>query len=249
MVDISPLMNITPTIQKPRNTLVSDLKRIFAQNQVNNDAARTEFQIFIRFKRNNVVNLYDAQIASRPRLLYDHRPMELNIDDFEQVYRIPKKKGENFRDLPGVLVGNDNKVIWDPSMERVKLKSGRPLVPDYAMKFVRETSTKLFGHLWWDEIVNTVIVIHPLQDRVLTIRENARLQGFLDCYQLFGPIKERYIQVGNVVAVPVGIALGYTFGLACQGLSNDQTLTKFPFKFPNCLAQSSPTLMEGDNSD
>ncbi|KAL5856338.1 hypothetical protein ACOSQ3_003796 [Xanthoceras sorbifolium] len=200
MVDISPLMNVTPTIQKPRNTLVSDLKRIFAQNQVNNDAARTEFQFFIRFKRNNVVNLYDAQIASRPRLLYDHRPMELNIDDFGRVCPIPRKKGENFRDLPGVLVGDDNKVIWDPSMERVKLKSGKPLVPDYAMKFVRETSTK-------------------------------------------------YIQVGNAVAVPVGIALGYTFGLACQGLSDDQPLTKFPFKFPNCLAQSSPTLVEGDDSD
>ncbi|KAH7576013.1 hypothetical protein JRO89_XS02G0277500 [Xanthoceras sorbifolium] len=190
-------------------------------------------------------------------LLYDHRPMELNIDDFGRVCPIPRKKGENFRDLPGVLVGDDNKVIWDPSMERVKLKSGKPLVPDYAMKFVRETSTKPFGHLWWDEIVNTVvtnieftiIVIHPLQDRVLTICENARLQGFPDCYQLFGPIKERYIQVGNAVAIPVGIALGYTFGLACQGLSDDQPLTKFPFKFPNCLAQSSPTLVEGDDSD
>ncbi|TXG55158.1 hypothetical protein EZV62_020414 [Acer yangbiense] len=179
--------------------------------QVNNDAkedertygttARTEFQKFIRLKRNNVVSLATAQIASRPGLLYDHRPLELNADDFERVCHIPKKKGANFRDLAGVLVGDDNKVKWDPSVERVLLKSGKPLVPDYAMTFVRGTSPK-------------------------------------------------YIQVGNAVAVPVGIALGYTFGLACQGLSGDQPLTKLPFKFPNCLSQSSSALVvDIDDSD
>ncbi|KDO42579.1 hypothetical protein CISIN_1g0039741mg, partial [Citrus sinensis] len=162
--------------------------------------ARTEFQKYIRLRRHDVVNLSSAQMASRPSLLYDHRPFQVNNDDYERVCCIPKRKGANFRDLPGVLVGPDNKVRWDPSMERVMLKSGKPLVPDYAMKFEHQSSTKPFGRLWWDEIVNTVvtraqphnrILLHPSQDRVLTIRENARLQGFPDCYQLFGPVKER----------------------------------------------------------
>ncbi|KAJ4717641.1 Cytosine-specific methyltransferase [Melia azedarach] len=215
--------------------------------------ARTEFQKHIRLKRNDVVCLSTTQTASRPSLLYDHQPFKVNKDDYERVCLIPKKKGANFRDLPGVLIGPDNKVQWDPSMERVMLKSGKPLVPDYAMQFKHGTSTKPFGRLWWDEIVSTVVtraqphnrtLLHPLQDRVLTIRENARLQGFPDCYRLFGPVKERYIQVGNAVAVPVGIALGYTFGLACQGLSDDHPLTTLPFKFPNCLGHSSSTLGE-----
>lgn len=34
-------------------------------------------------------------------------------------------------------------------------------------------------------------ILHPVQDRVLTVRENARLQGFPDYYKLCGPIKER----------------------------------------------------------
>ncbi|XP_019422761.1 PREDICTED: DNA (cytosine-5)-methyltransferase CMT3-like isoform X6 [Lupinus angustifolius] len=155
--------------------------------------------------------------------------------------------GANFRDLPGVLV-KDNKVEWDPKVDRVLLASGKPLVPDYAMTFVRGTSPKPFGRLWWDEIVSTVVtraephnqaILHPAQDRVLTIRENARLQGFPDCYKLCGTVKERYIQVGNAVAVPVALALGYTFGLACQGLSNDKPLTTVPFKYPTCLSLSS----------
>lgn len=40
-------------------------------------------------------------------------------------------------------------------------------------------------------------ILHPEQDRVLTIRENARLQGFPDCYKLYGPIKERYVIYKN----------------------------------------------------
>ncbi|OIV92666.1 hypothetical protein TanjilG_18017 [Lupinus angustifolius] len=210
-------------------------------------APRTEFQRYIRLKRNEMVgNIHPSQNQSG-RILYDHCPLKLNQDDYDRVCQIPKNKGANFRDLPGVLV-KDNKVEWDPKVDRVLLASGKPLVPDYAMTFVRGTSPKPFGRLWWDEIVSTVVtraephnqaILHPAQDRVLTIRENARLQGFPDCYKLCGTVKERYIQVGNAVAVPVALALGYTFGLACQGLSNDKPLTTVPFKYPTCLSLSS----------
>ncbi|PPR99885.1 hypothetical protein GOBAR_AA20774 [Gossypium barbadense] len=180
--------------------------------QVNNDesrdqrnygtTARTEFQKFIRLRRKDVINLtVDSRHAPSLGMLCDHQPLQLNPDDYDRVCHIPKKKGANFRDLPGVVVGENNRVEWDTTMDRVLLKSGKPLVPDYAMKFVKGRSTKPFGRLWMDEIVNTVVtraephnqtVIHPSQNRVLTIRENARLQGFPDCYKLFGTIKERY---------------------------------------------------------
>lgn len=45
--------------------------------------------------------------------------------------------------------------------------------------------------------------------RVLTIHENAKL-GFPNYYKLRGPVKERHIQVGNVIAVPVARALSST---------------------------------------
>ncbi|RZC30222.1 DNA (cytosine-5)-methyltransferase CMT3 isoform B [Glycine soja] len=162
--------------------------------------ARTEFQRYIRLKKNEMVGSMATAQSTPRRILYDHRPLQLNKDDYDRVCQIPQKKGANFRDLPGVLV-NGNKVEWDPSVERVMLDSGKPLVPDYAMTFVRGTSTKPFGRLWWDEIVPTVVtraephnqaILHPRQNRVLTIRENARLQGFPDCYKLCGPVKERY---------------------------------------------------------
>ncbi|KMS95966.1 hypothetical protein BVRB_003270 [Beta vulgaris subsp. vulgaris] len=206
----------------------------------------SEFQQYIRLKREDMISFNGSAEVALDCALYDHRPLQLNKDDYQRVCQIPKKKGANFRNLPGVLVDSKNKVYLDPSMERVFLPSKKPLVPDYALKFVRGTSSKPFGRLWWDETVSTVVtraephnqtLLHPEQDRVLTIRENARLQGFLDCYKLYGSVKERYIQVGNAVAIPVATALGYAFGLACQGLADDKPVTTLPFKFPSCLAR------------
>ncbi|CAI9768659.1 unnamed protein product [Fraxinus pennsylvanica] len=226
---------------------------------VENDEARdeisygsepeTEFQRFIRLRRDEMSGclVFNSKVSEHN--LYDHRPYLLNQDDYQRVCQIPKRKGANFRDLPGVRVRADNKVEFDPDVERVKLPSGKPLVPDYAMTFVRGTSSKPFGRLWWDETVPTVVtraephnqtIVHPVQDRVLTIRENARLQGFPDYYKLLGPIKERYIQVGNAVAVPVARALGYTLALALKGLSGDEPLFTLPDEIPKIADATSP---------
>ncbi|XP_076935746.1 DNA (cytosine-5)-methyltransferase CMT3-like [Bidens hawaiensis] len=205
---------------------------------------KTEFQKFIRLKKKDMPGF--AGEDSSDHLLYDHLPYKCNIDDYLRACEIPKKKGANFRDLKGVRVRADNRVEWDPDVERVYLPSGKPLVPDYAMTFVEGRSLKPFGRLWWDEIVPTVVtraephnqaILHPVQDRVLTIRENARLQGFPDYYKLLGPIKERYIQVGNAVAVPVARALGYSLAMSVKGTATDGPVFTLPKKFPNFEAE------------
>ncbi|XP_004513047.1 DNA (cytosine-5)-methyltransferase CMT3 isoform X2 [Cicer arietinum] len=215
---------------------------------------QTEFQQFIRLSKNEMLGISTEKKSSNS-LLHDHRSLELNVDDYQRVCRIPKKKGACFRDLPGVRVRPDNKVEWDPKVKRVYLDSGKPLVPDYAMSFVHGGSSKPFARLWWDETVPTVVtraephnqaIMHPMQDRVLSIRENARLQGFPDFYKLCGPVKERYIQVGNAVAVPVARALGYSLGLAFQGAVVEGPLYKLPDKFPMIRDRVSSVSSEDD---
>ncbi|XP_047939640.1 DNA (cytosine-5)-methyltransferase CMT3-like [Salvia hispanica] len=212
---------------------------------------QTEFQRFIRQRRDEMPGYLNAKSEVIEHLLCDHRPLCLNQDDYERVCQIPKKKGANFRDLPGVRVRPDNKVEWDPNVERQKVSSGKPLVPDYAMTFVNGSSSKPFGRLWWDETVPTVVtraephnqaILHPDQDRVLSIRENARLQGFPDYYKLLGPIKERYIQVGNAVAVPVARALGFSLALALRGLSQNEAVMSLPEDYPMMSDVASPAI-------
>eukprot|EP00249_Psilotum_nudum_P028887 c38875_g1_i1 orf=998-3520(-) len=216
--------------------------------------ARTEFQRYIRLPKQVLIGASTLASCKKQKLtLYDHRPLQLNTDDYERSCRIPKEKGANFRDLPGVIVLEDKTVALDPSMKRVLLPSGKPLVPDYAISFVKGRSTKPFGRLWWDETVPTVvtraephnqIILHPEQDRVLTIRENARLQGFPDYYKLFGPVKERYTQVGNAVAVPVARALGYTLGLAVQRSCPSGPVMELPSRFPQGLMSATQQINE-----
>ncbi|VFQ79331.1 unnamed protein product [Cuscuta campestris] len=79
----------------------------------------------------------------------------------------------------------------------------------------------------WAEHHNQAIC-HPVQDRVLTIRENARLQGFPDYYKLCGSIKDKYTQVGNAVAVLVAKALGYSLALSFKGLSEASAMFTLP---------------------
>ncbi|EOY32390.1 Chromomethylase 1, putative isoform 6, partial [Theobroma cacao] len=95
---------------------------------------QTEFQRFIRLRKEEMPGS-SPKAKPAKHLLYDHRPLELNVDDYQRVCQIPKKKGANFRDLPGVLVRDDNKVEWDPSVERVYLKSGKPLVESVLFHF------------------------------------------------------------------------------------------------------------------
>ncbi|PSR90243.1 DNA (cytosine-5)-methyltransferase [Actinidia chinensis var. chinensis] len=200
---------------------------------------KTDFQRFIRMGKDELL----SPALSAENILFDHRPLQLNDDDYQRVCQIPKIKGANFRHLKGVRVRGDKKVEWDPNVERVYLPSGKPLVPEYAMTFVKGTSSKPFGRLWWDDTVPTVvtraephnqIILHPEQDRVLTIRENARLQE-----SKFIPLGcSRYMQVGNAVAVPVSQALGYALGLASQGSSGEEPVFTLPKKFPRMLEHS-----------
>ncbi|XP_070020954.1 DNA (cytosine-5)-methyltransferase CMT2-like [Nicotiana sylvestris] len=202
--------------------------------------AESEFQKYIRLPKHEIVGRSSTRdTETKGPVLSDHRPCQLTEDDYLRVCLVPHKKGANFRDLPGVIVGKDNVARRDTEDPKV-LPNGKPMVPDCAFNFEHGKSKRPYARLWWDETVATLVtfpnhraqaVLHPEQDRVLTIRECARLQGFPDFYRFSGTAKERYCQVGNAVAVPVGRALGYALGLAFQRLTGDEPLIKLPPNF------------------
>ncbi|XP_034585860.1 DNA (cytosine-5)-methyltransferase CMT2 isoform X2 [Setaria viridis] len=219
---------------------------------------QTEFQRYIR-SFNSVIGSRAHVTKDSKSKLYDHRPRALDNDNYLRVLQIPKKKGANFRDLPGVIVGPDNVARLDPTKERILLPSGNPLVIDCVLNYEHGKSLRPYGRLWWDEVVGTVLtcpnarmqaLIHPAQDRLLTIRESARLQGFPDSFRFRGTVKDRYRQIGNAVAVPVGRALGYALAMAILNKTGDEPLMELPPKFAfshDVQGLSSPNGLQSGN--
>ncbi|XP_054724016.1 DNA (cytosine-5)-methyltransferase PliMCI-like [Uloborus diversus] len=77
----------------------------------------------------------------------------------------------------------------------------------------------LYGRLEWHGFFSTTItnpepmgkqgrVLHPEQNRVVSVRECARSQGFPDYYKFFGSILDKYREVGNAVPPPLAAAIG-----------------------------------------
>ena len=52
------------------------------------------------------------------------------------------------------------------------------------------------------------LVLHPDQDRLVSVRECARSQGFKDSYRFTGRIRDKHKQIGNAVPPPMSRALG-----------------------------------------
>ncbi|CAI5954923.1 unnamed protein product [Closterium sp. NIES-64] len=77
----------------------------------------------------------------------------------------------------------------------------------------------LFGRLDWAGNFPTSVTdpqpmgkvgmcFHPEQDRIVSVRECARSQGFPDWYRFAGNIQAKHRQIGNAVPPPLALALG-----------------------------------------
>lgn len=148
-------------------------------------------------------------IANRLSVANRFPPPTRTPDQYETV-------GSALRDLPST--NHEPRALHGPTLERVRLiKQGENwrALPE-AMQ-TRSLHSGAYGRLRSDAPAKTLLtrfdsppvgyVTHPEEDRALTVREGARLQGFPDAFTFFGPKMSQYRQVGNAVSPIMSAAI------------------------------------------
>ncbi|KAG8364016.1 hypothetical protein BUALT_Bualt19G0082400 [Buddleja alternifolia] len=154
------------------------------------------------------ISWFQKKIRGSVERLIDHISKEMNELNLIRCQRIPKRPGADWRDLPD---------------EKVKLSNGQlvDLIPWCLPNTAKRHNQwkGLFGRLDWDGNFPTSITdpqpmgkvgmcFHPEQDRIVTVRECARSQGFPDSYKFSGAVLHKHRQIGNAVPPPLAYALG-----------------------------------------
>ncbi len=173
-------------------------------------------------------------IGSRIGTLFFPKPTHCNPDEpriFETQNLSPwKTVRDAIGDLPPVPDGQNWHIGRNPTEMSLKRYRCIPpggnrwnlptdLMPE-CWKKKTKGGTDLFGRLLWNKPSVTIRTefykpekgryLHPEENRPITHREAARLQGFDDCFKFVGKKIEVGIQIGNAVPPP----LAYQIGLA-----------------------------------
>jgi DNA (cytosine-5)-methyltransferase 1 len=140
--------------------------------------------------------------------IYNHVCYALTDVNLNRLVHVPE--GGNWRNIPRDLL--------PAGMQRANLKD----------------HTKRYGRLDREGFASTILTkcdphwgayIHPTQDRTISVREAARLQGFPDAFRFAGEkIGPQYAQVGNAVPVPLARAIAAAVIAHLSRHQQDQTM-------------------------
>lgn len=178
--DIPPLF---ASVLKKRTTVwdaVSDLPSI-------ESGSRHEALDYAKAPQNE----YQANLRHCSYKVWNHSCANLGKANLERLKYIPQ--GGSWRDIPYDLL--------PAGMKRAR----------------RSDHTKRYGRLHPEALCSTVLTkcdphwgsfFHPEQDRVISVREAARIQSFPDRYKFTGSVTQQYEQVGNAVPPLMAKAIG-----------------------------------------
>lgn len=172
------------------------------------------------------ISAFQRHVRGNCSLLTEHISKQMNELNLERCRCIPKNcPGADWRVLEEIVAADPNKAEF----------KGQPLVP-WCLPNTADRHNGwrgLFGRLDWSGHFPTSTtdpqpmgkvgqVFHPEQDRIVSVRECARAQGFPDNHRFSGNVHSKHRQVGNAVPPPLAAALGRQLRKALEKHAEEQ---------------------------
>lgn len=178
---INPPLNDKLSAQTTVCDAISDLPEIDQNSRVE------------EFPYRSLVSSYQKHAREGSNHVKNHYSSKIGNANKDRLRHIPQ--GGSWRDIPFELLP-------------AGLKRAR-----------RSDHTKRYGRLHPNGLASTILTkcdphwgtfFHPMQDRIISVREAARLQSFPDSFHFLGSITEQYRQVGNAVPPLLAHAISQT---------------------------------------
>lgn len=199
-------------------------------------AAQIRHRFIFLASKHGVARIPEAKFGDVESGKERYRTVRDVISDLPKI-----KAGETYDDPTGTILNHRAAALSKKNLRRIQTTShdggGRKEWPsDSHLRLRCHTSTRtkdgkkkkkytghtdVYGRLWWDRPSTGLTTRcnsysngrfgHPEQDRAISIREAARIQGFPDTFEFVGCLNDQAKQVGNAVPVPLAKAVGAEF--------------------------------------
>lgn len=126
------------------------------------------------------ISKYQALMRNKSSYIFNHIARNHRQKTIEKIKLIPN--GGNWRDLPYKLLTDE-----DTFKEKDHFSN-------YYYRFEKDAPAKTIV------TIDKTLLIHPIYDRTLSVREGARLQGFDDSYIFKGILDSQYQQIADAVS-------------------------------------------------
>jgi DNA (cytosine-5)-methyltransferase 1 len=207
----------------PKNPQAESIKKMTVKESISdlpelsNNSTKSPISKYLKGRPTR----YQSLLRGKCKVLFDHYTHSVHPMMAERFKYIPE--GYNLRKAWGERLIPKEAMHSEYYLQNRKRK--------FSEKTIENMHSNIYRRLKWDNVSCTIthvrktVLIHPKQDRLISVREAARLQSFPDWFRFSGSTSQQYQQIAD--AVPPLLARAVACHLA-ELLTNQNARTNSP---------------------